>query len=124
MALGGAELVAPPLLWSEVSSVLRELSFRGEISDALAQHALERFLAGEIDISERHPDGLVDAAWKIAAELGWAKTYDAEYVALARLLGCKLVTLDVRLRRRTDHLGFVLAPAELAEAAETENQGS
>ena len=43
--LGGAELVAPPLLWSEVPSVLRELSFRDEISEGLAQHALERFLA-------------------------------------------------------------------------------
>jgi hypothetical protein len=29
-ALG--ELIAPPLLWSEVPSVLHELAFRGEIS--------------------------------------------------------------------------------------------
>jgi predicted nucleic acid-binding protein len=123
-ALGGAELVAPPLLWSEVPSVLRELSFRDEISEGLTQHALERFLAGELDISERRPDGLIDEAWKIAAQLGWAKTYDAEYVALARLLGCRLVTLDVRLRRRSEHLGFVLTPAELVEAPETEKQGS
>jgi predicted nucleic acid-binding protein len=125
VALGRAELVAPPLLWSEVPSVLRELSFRGEISGELAQRAFERFLSGEINVSERRPDGLVVEAWKIAAELGWAKTYDAEYLALARLLGCRLVTLDVRLRRRSEHLGFVVAPAELAEASpETENQGS
>ena len=79
---------------------------------------------GELDISERRPDGLIDEVWKIAAELGWAKTYDAEYVALARLLGCRLVTLDVRLRRRSEQLGLVLTPAELVEAPETENQGS
>jgi predicted nucleic acid-binding protein len=49
----------------------------------------------------------------VAEELGWAKTYDAEYVALARLLQCRLVTLDARLRRGADRLGFVIAPSEL-----------
>ena len=46
-------------------------------------------------------------------QLGWAKTYDAEYVALASLLGCRLVTVDGRLRRGADRLGFVLGPTEL-----------
>jgi predicted nucleic acid-binding protein len=49
----------------------------------------------------------------VADELGWAKTYDAEYVALAGLLGCLLVTLDARLRRSADRLGFVVSPSEL-----------
>jgi predicted nucleic acid-binding protein len=41
------ELIAPPLLWSEVPSVLHEIAFRGEISDALAELALQRsFRAG------------------------------------------------------------------------------
>jgi integrase len=37
-------------------------------------------------------------------EFGWAKTYGANYVALARLLDCRLVTLDARLRRGTARL--------------------
>jgi predicted nucleic acid-binding protein len=46
-------------------------------------------------------------------EMGWAKTYDANYVALARVSKCRLVTLDARMRRATARLGFVIGPAEL-----------
>lgn len=53
-------------------------------------------------------------AWEVAEEFGWAKTYDAEYVALAKTESCRLVPLDSRLRRGTDRLGFVVTPAELA----------
>jgi predicted nucleic acid-binding protein len=77
----GGELIAPPLLWSEVPSVLHEISFRGEISDALAELALQRFLSGRLSIDERRPEGHYAAAWAVAEEFGWAKTYDAEYVA-------------------------------------------
>jgi predicted nucleic acid-binding protein len=45
--------------------------------------------------------------------MGWGRTYDAEYVALATLLGCRLVTLDTRLRRGADRLGMVITPSEL-----------
>lgn len=31
-------------------------------------------------------------AWQLADELGWAKTCDAEYLALGQLLDCRLVT--------------------------------
>ena len=112
-ALGDEELVAPSLLWSEVTSVLHELAFRAEISRKLTGWALERFLTGEIEVDERRPEELTMAAWQLADELGWAKTYDAEYVALAKILGCRLVTLDMRLWRGTKHLGFVVTPEEL-----------
>jgi predicted nucleic acid-binding protein len=110
----GGELIAPPLLWSEVPSVLHEIAFRGEISNALAELALQRFLSGRLSVKESRPDGLAAVAWAIAEEFGWAKTYDAEYVALAKCEGCRLVTLDGRLRRGTDRLGFVVTPAELS----------
>jgi hypothetical protein len=38
---------------------------------------------------------------------------DAEYLALAHLLDCRLVTLDARLRRGAARLGFVVTPLEL-----------
>jgi predicted nucleic acid-binding protein len=52
-------------------------------------------------------------AWQIAEELGWAKAYDAEYVALAGLLAARVVTLDARVRRGAGRLGFVVLPEEL-----------
>ena len=112
-ALG--ELIAPPLLWSEVPSVLHELAFRGEISQGLAEQALERFLDGRLGIVERRPDGLGRRAWELAGQFGWAKTYDAEYLAAADLLGCQLVTVDIRLRRGADRLGYVRTPDELLD---------
>lgn len=75
------------------------MAFRGDISSALAELALQRFLAGKLSISEQRPDGLAMAAWEVTEEFGWAKTYDAEYVALAKISDCRLVTVDGRLRR-------------------------
>jgi predicted nucleic acid-binding protein len=107
------DLIAPMLLWSEVPSALHEMVFRGEISTALAELGLQRFLAGKLGITEKRPDDLTSTAWQIAEDFGWAKTYDAEYVALAKLNDCRLVTVDGRLRRGADRLGFVVTPAEL-----------
>jgi predicted nucleic acid-binding protein len=107
------ELIAPPLLWSEMPSVLHEMAFRGDISNALAEMALQKFLVGKLGVAEKRPDALTSTAWEIAKEFGWAKTYDAEYVALAKILDCRLVTLDSRLHRGAGRLGFVVTPAEL-----------
>jgi predicted nucleic acid-binding protein len=73
------------------------MAWRGEITKPRAKTMLERLLKAPVEI--RTPDGLVQAAWNVADELGWAKTYDAHYVALARLLKCQLVTIDERLLR-------------------------
>lgn len=84
-----------------------------KLSRELAGQALKRFVSGEIKVTERRHDRLSLEAWRIAGEFGWAKTYDAEYLALAHLLDCRLVTLDARLRRGADRLGFVVTPLEL-----------
>lgn len=105
------DLVAPPLLWSEARSALHEAWWRGEIIEELATQAHARL--GRLRIRRRSPVRLGAEAWRLADELGWAKTYDAEFVALAALLLCRLVTIDARLRRGADRLGFVIGPAEL-----------
>lgn len=42
---------------------------------------------------------LQQQAWKVAEQLGWERTYDAEYVALAQLQADALVTSDRELAR-------------------------
>jgi predicted nucleic acid-binding protein len=96
--LSSEELVAPALLLSGGRSVLHELGWRGTISRALADQALGRLVSAPI--ATRRPLRLAEEAWRVADELGWAKTYDAEYLALARLMRCRLLTLDGRRRRR------------------------
>jgi predicted nucleic acid-binding protein len=105
------ELCAPALMWSEASSVLHERAWRGDLDVGAARRACSRLQAAAVRPGT-HPR-LSEEAWRIADELGWAKTYDAEYVALASLLHCRLVTVDARLRRGADRLGFVLGPTEL-----------
>jgi predicted nucleic acid-binding protein len=107
----GGDLAGPPLLWSEARSTLHLQSDKGAIDSDRARRLHERLIAAPV--ARLDPPELGAEAWKIADEFGWGRTYDAEYVALARLLGCRLVTVDTRLRRGTDRLGFVVTPAEL-----------
>jgi len=105
------DLVAPPLLWPEVRASLHQSVWRGDLPAVRALEALDRLSSSAI--ASRAPAGLGGEAWRLADEFGWAKTYDAEYVALAQLLRCRLVTLDAALRRSTARLGFVVSPTEL-----------
>jgi len=106
-----ADLVAPPLLWSETRSVLHELVWRTEIPPSDGVRA--RGLLDDLPVRAVVDDRVGARSWQIADELGWAKTYDAEYLALAQLLGCRLVTSDARLWRGAKRLGIVVSMEEL-----------
>ena len=108
--LAAHELAAPALLASEALNALREGAWRGEISPELADLARRRLAA--IPVRLERPTDLAERAWTIAETLGWAKTYDAEYVALAQILDCPLVTLDAKLLRGAGHLVRIIGPAE------------
>lgn len=116
LAADGFELVsqdlrAPILLRSEVLAAIQGMQWREEISAELAQTAVDRLLQAPISLVRRAE--VLKEARRIANELGWAKTYDAEYVALALLAGEPLLTIDARLARRVDDLVEVRFPTDL-----------
>ncbi len=91
------KLVAPTLLRSQVLSALHEAVQRGEMPAGVA-----RAHRAEID---RLPirllgDGVLRRrAWEVADQLGWASTYNAEYVALTQLQADAFITQDQDLAR-------------------------
>ena len=92
------ELLAPTLLRSQTLSTLHEAVRAGELSADAARERLQRVNAFPIRL-------LGDAvlrrrAWEVADQLGWAETYDAEYVALTLLQADAFVTLDKELARQ------------------------
>ena len=97
-ALGAAEpIIAPPLLPSEVTNVIRQRLRQGELDRAAARAVLARFLA--IPIALQAPETLYDHALVLADEYNLPAVYDAHYVALAELLGATFWTADQRLLR-------------------------
>jgi predicted nucleic acid-binding protein len=107
------ELLAPTLLRSQTLSALHEAVHRGEIAPEVARDRLNRIWAMPIRL-------LGDAvlrrkAWDLAEKLGWAETYDAEYVALTQLQADAFITLDADLARRVE--GIV--PTATIEALQT-----
>lgn len=101
--LDGENAVAPLLLWPEVRSALHVALSRGLLDEdeaSTARDVLERGVVGE-----RRHRRLGSEAWRIADVLGWEKTYDAEYLALAYLLKAPIATFDRRVQRAAGRLG-------------------
>ena len=96
------KLLAPTLLRSQTLSALHEAVERGEIPADVARERLTRIrgmkirLLGDAVLQRR--------AWELADQLGWASTYDAEYVALTQLQADAFITLDADLARSVDGL--------------------
>jgi predicted nucleic acid-binding protein len=91
------ELLAPTLLRSQTLSALHEAVQRGEIPADVARDRLSRI--GRMPIRLLGDAVLRRRAWELADRLGWASTYDAEYVALTQLQADAFVTLDTKLAR-------------------------
>lgn len=105
-------LVAPELMFSETLSALSQAAHRGEIPTSALWAALARLDALAVrsaPTDSRHRR----ATLEIAQSLGWAKTYDAEYLALARTLSCPVLTIDERLMRGAAGLVDVIRPLDL-----------
>ena len=97
---GKHELLAPTLLRSQALSALHEAVHRGEIPADIARDHLARI--GRMPIRLLGDAVLRRRAWDLADQLGWASTYNAEYVALTQLQADAFVTLDADLARNVE----------------------
>jgi predicted nucleic acid-binding protein len=94
------ELLAPTLLRSQTLSAMHEAVHTGEVPANVALDRLTRIwampirLLGDVVLRRR--------AFDLAEQLGWAETYDAEYLALTQLQADAFVTLDAELARRAE----------------------
>jgi predicted nucleic acid-binding protein len=91
-------LLAPTLVRSQLLSRLHEAVARSELDQHAAKAQLARF--PELSLRLLGDSALRRRAWTIADELGWASTYDAEYIALTQLQGDAFVTLENELAQR------------------------
>jgi predicted nucleic acid-binding protein len=97
---GAHTLLAPTLVRSQTLSALHEAVARGELSAAVAREQLAR--VGRLPMRLLGDAVLRRRAWELADRLGWASTYDAEYVALTQLQADALITTDEALARTLD----------------------
>ena len=96
----GHGLLAPTLLRSQTLSDLHEAVHRGELDGDVARERLE--VIWKLPIRLLGDAVLRRLAWKLAGELGWPSTYDAEYLALTQLQADAFVTLDAELARKAE----------------------
>jgi predicted nucleic acid-binding protein len=94
------ELLAPTLLRSQTLSALHEAVQRGELPADVARERLTR--VGRMKIRLLGDAVLRRRAWELADQLGWASTYNAEYLALTQLQADAFVTLDDELARSVE----------------------
>lgn len=97
---GEHELLAPTLLRSQTLSALHEAVQQGELTADVARERLAR--VGKLPIRLLGDAVLRRRAWEVADQLGWASTYEAEYVALTLLQADALITLDQELARSVE----------------------
>jgi predicted nucleic acid-binding protein len=92
-------LFAPTLVRSEALAALYDAARKGEISVAEGLERVSRLNAASLKVRFLGDRALQRQAWKIAEQLGWETTYDAEYVALTTLQADALVTSNPKLAR-------------------------
>jgi len=89
------QLLAPTLLRSQMLSLLYQAVHRGEMTKKDADRQLDYVRALRIRLLGDRV--LQNVAWKIADQLGWPDTLNAEYVALTTLQADAFITLDAKL---------------------------
>jgi predicted nucleic acid-binding protein len=96
------QLVAPTLVRSQALAALYAAARAGEISAAEGIERVTRI--NSLKVRFLGDKVLQRQAWKVADQLGWETTYDAEYVALTTLQADAFVTSNRELARAVSSL--------------------
>jgi predicted nucleic acid-binding protein len=100
------QLVAPAVLRSQVLSAIYQLVRTGEVTPAEATQLLDRLTVLRIRLLSDRVSRAV--AWKLATQLDFDDTVDAEYLAVAQLQADAFVTLKAELADRVrEHVAVV-----------------
>lgn len=91
----GSVLLAPTLIFYEVTNALRRYVVQGELLPAEAREALQ--LATDLHITLYGDPRLHQRALKLAEDLSLPAAYDAHYLALAERSEAEFWTADRRL---------------------------
>ena len=89
------KLLAPTLLRSQFLSLLYRAVSQGKLTNRDAERHLG-YVRG-LRIRLLGDRVLQNVAWKVAKQLDWPDTYDAEYIALTQLQADAFITLDEKL---------------------------
>jgi predicted nucleic acid-binding protein len=95
-------LVAPTLVRSQALSALYGAARRGEISSAQGLERVTRI--NSLKVRFLGDKVLQRTAWRVADQLGWKTTFEAELVALTQLQADVFVTSDRDLARAVSGL--------------------
>lgn len=98
----GHQLAAPALVRSQALSALYEAYRRGDISRAEGIERVTR--VNSLKVRFLGDKVLQRTAWRVAEQLGWESTNDAEFVALTQLQADVFVTSDSGLARAVSGL--------------------
>jgi predicted nucleic acid-binding protein len=98
----GHQLVAPTLVRSQALSALYNAASSGEISRDEGLERVRRI--NSLKVRFLGDKVLQQNAWKVAEQLGWRTTYEAEYVALTMLQADAFVTSDAELAQAVSGL--------------------
>ena len=88
-------VVTAPLFFAETTSVLREAVHFGRITPEEGEIAFDDVY--KLSVEGLDLPQLQRRAWELAKEYNRPRAYDAQYLAVASILGCELWTADRRL---------------------------
>lgn len=108
--LAGEQLIAPALMRTEATNVLRRAELAQQIDPATAALAFADLC--QLAMQTAPFEMFADRMWQLRPNI---TSYDASYIACAEIIGVPLATLDIRLTQAPGPTCVFLTPQGLGE---------